>query len=546
MLVQELQLRLISRLKRWYETVQLQLRLRRWTTPSPLGGDGPAGEIPTGDSRLVECVPNFSEGRDKSNIDAIVNAAKSVDGVRVLDVEMDADHNRSVLSFVASPEAALEACFLVARKSAELIDLNHHKGEHPRMGAVDVIPFIPVDGSTIEDCVQLAKKLGEKIGRDLKIPVYLYDRAAVRPERKDLASVRKGQFEGLREEIGKNPDRTPDFGPNKIHPTAGAVAVGAREQIINFNVNLLTQDMELGKAIAKKIRASSGGFPCVRAKEIHLEKKKQVQISTVLTDYRTTSIYTVFEAVRAEAMACGVEVVETEIVGLVPQASLVGYAVEGLKLKSFNPEAQILENRLAAQESDWQSAARRMIAALAETTATPGGGSGAAIAGAMGCALGRMALGISLQSKKTEEYKKPALQAALNELQDLGQQIEACMSEDAAAFDAFMEVLKLPKENPDRPLKIQQALKHAAEVPLKTAQLSLKAFRRLNQSESLAMGTVGSDMKCAMHLAHGAIRCAIENVKINLDSIKDPQYTENLRREIGTILNSLPLGPITS
>ncbi|MDE2314641.1 MAG: glutamate formimidoyltransferase, partial [Elusimicrobia bacterium] len=211
---------------------------------------------------LVECVPNFSEGRDKAKVEAVVAAAKSVPGVTILDVETDADHNRCVLSFVAPPQAAAEACFAVARKSCELIDLNVHKGEHPRMGAVDVIPFIPVRGVSVEDCVKLAEALARRIGEELQIPAYLYDLAARMPERKDLASVRKGQFEGLRDLIGKDPSRAPDFGPNRIHPTAGAVAVGARRQIVNFNLNLDTADMAAGKDIAKRLRASGGGLPC--------------------------------------------------------------------------------------------------------------------------------------------------------------------------------------------------------------------------------------------------------------------------------------------
>ncbi|MEK7745912.1 MAG: glutamate formimidoyltransferase, partial [Elusimicrobiota bacterium] len=249
--------------------------------------------------RLVECVPNFSEGRDKAKVEAIAAAVRSAAGVRVLDVETDPDHNRCVLSFVAPVEAAVEAAFRGAKRAVELIDLNLHKGEHPRMGAVDVIPFIPVAGTTIADCSALAAELGARIGSELGVPVYLYDRAARRPERADLAKVRKGQFEGLREELGKNPDRDPDFGPRRIHPTAGAVAVGAREQIINFNLNLKGVSMEAAKGIAKKVRTSGGGLPSLRAKEIALAAPAEngpraaqglAQISTVLTDYRVTSL----------------------------------------------------------------------------------------------------------------------------------------------------------------------------------------------------------------------------------------------------------------
>ena len=258
-------------------------------------------------NKLVESVPNFSEGQDRKKIEEIVSAARAVSGSDDLDVESDADHNRTVLSFVAPPEAALQAAFEVARKSRELIDLTRHKGEHPRMGAVDVIPFIPIKGVAIGECAKLAVRLAEKIGRELEIPAYLYDQAARVPERRNLADVRKGQFEGLREVIGKDAAHVPDFGPNRIHPTAGAVAVGARSQIVNFNLNLDIRDMAAAKEIAKSVRASGGGLPCVRAKEIELSGRAQAQISTVLTDYRTTSIRRVYDEVARLASARGLK-----------------------------------------------------------------------------------------------------------------------------------------------------------------------------------------------------------------------------------------------
>ena len=297
--------------------------------------------------KLVECVPNFSEGRDKAKVQKVVDAAKSA-GVTILDVETDADHHRCVLSFVGAPDACVEACFRVAKTAMELIDLNTHKGEHPRMGAVDVIPFIPVAGVTIEDCVKLAEKLAARVGGELKIPTYLYDHAARRPERKDLAAVRKGQFEGLKDLIGKDETRTPDFGPNAIHPTAGAVAVGARQQIVNFNLNLDTHDMVAGKDIAKRLRASGGGLPAVRGKEIDLAARKQVQISTVLTDYKKTSMAKVLGTAMTLADEHKARIKTTEIVGLLPRQALVDFAIETLQLENFNPEVQILENRLEA------------------------------------------------------------------------------------------------------------------------------------------------------------------------------------------------------
>ncbi len=482
--------------------------------------------------KLVECVPNFSEGRDRKKVDQVVEAAKSA-GVTILDVEIDADHHRCVLSFVGAPDACVEACFRVAETSMKLIDLTVHKGEHPRMGAVDVIPFIPVAGVTIEDCAKLAEKLGERIGRELKIPTYLYDHAARRPERKDLANVRKGQFEGLRDLIGKDETRTPDFGPNAIHPTAGAVAVGARRQIVNFNLNLDTHDMNAGKDIAKRVRASGGGLPCVRGKEIDLAARKQVQISTVLTDYKTTSMATVLAKTMMLAEEHKAKIKSTEIVGLLPREALVDFAIQTLQLENFHPEVQILENRLEAVGAigggDWKSAGRTMAEALSNTDATPGGGSAAAVSGAMGCGLGQMALGITLKSKKLDEAKRPALAAAHKTLGEMREKFDRLAEDDAKAFDRFMDAMALPKDDPKRSALMQEALKHAAEVPLKTAQTAAGALATAKASAPNAHPGVVSDINCAMHLLKAAALCAAENVRINLDGIKDAAAAGDLK-----------------
>lgn len=481
---------------------------------------------------LVECVPNFSEGRDKAKVQSVVDAAKSA-GVTILDVETDADHNRCVLSFVGAPDACVEACFRVAKKAAELIDLNAHKGEHPRMGAVDVIPFIPVAGTTIGDCVKLAETLGERIGRELEIPVYLYDHAARRPERKDLAAVRKGQFEGLKELIGKDESRRPDFGPNRIHPTAGAVACGARRQIVNFNLNLDTPDMAAGKDIAKRVRASGGGLPAVRGKEIELAARKQVQISTVLTDYETSSMKRVLDEASRLAAEHGAKVKTTEIVGLLPRQALLDFALETLNLENFDPAVQILENRLEAVGAakappDWREAGRQVAAAMANTDATPGGGSAAAISAAMGCGLGQMAVGITLKSKKLDPAKRPELERAHAALGEMRARFDALAADDAAAFDRFMEAMSLPKDDASRPGKMQDALKHAAEVPLKTAQQAAGSLAIAKTAAPLAGSAVASDINCAMHLLRAAALCAAENVRINLGGIKDAAAAKDL------------------
>lgn len=486
--------------------------------------------------KLVECVPNFSEGRDKDKVRQVVDAARSA-GVTILDVETDGDHNRCVLSFVGVPEACVEACFRVAKRASELIDLNVHHGAHPRMGAVDVIPFIPVEGVSIDDCVRLAEMLGERIGRELGIPVYLYDHAARRPERRDLANVRKGQFEGLRDVIGREASRVPDFGPNRIHPTAGAVAVGARRQIVNFNLNLDTSDMAAGKDIARRVRASGGGLAAVRAKEIELVARKQVQISTVLTDYKTTSMRKVLDEAGRLAAGHGARVQTTEIVGLLPREALLDFALESLKPENFDPEVQVLENRLGAvgvlgAAPGWREAGGIVAGSLASTEATPGGGSAAAVVAAMGCGLGEMAVGITLKSKKLDETKRPLLDRALAGLGERRERFMALAADDAAAFDRFMAAMNLPKDDAARPVKMQEALIHAARVPLETARLAAESLSIAKEAAPLAGTAVASDINCAMHLLRAAAQCAGENVRINLGGIKDPVVAGDLRGEL--------------
>jgi len=487
-------------------------------------------------SRIVECVPNFSEGKDLNKINAIVAAAQSVSGVVVLDVEKDADHNRSVLSFVVPVENAVEACFRVIKKSSELIDLNFHKGEHPRMGATDVSPFIPVMGSTVAECIELAKQLGARVGAELNIPVYLYDMAAQRPERQNLANVRKGQFEGLRDIIGKDEAHVPDFGPNHIHPTAGAIAIGARQQIVNFNVNLATNDMVFGKALAKKIRTSGGGLPCLRAKEIFLETKNEVQISTVLTDYATTSIDRVIKEIEKEIAPKGIKITGTELIGLTTQDALVNYAVDSLHIEGFSPSAQILETRLSALLGTWQAGANKLVDALADSAPTPGGGSAGAVSAAMGCALGVMACEISAKSKKTDEHNKALLAERSSVLKNIKAELQACVAEDSRAYDLFTAARKLAKDDPARGAAMQKALLYAAEVPLKTAITAARAIKELAPAAPAIIGAVDSDFKSAHYLLEAGIKCAAENVRINLGSIQDKAAAQRMEKELNAVL----------
>ena len=301
--------------------------------------------------KLVECVPNFSEGRRPEVLDAIVGAMTAVDGVRLLDREMDADHNRAVVTIVGEPEAVLEGVFRGMAKAAELIDLTTHEGEHPRMGATDVVPFVPVKGVTMDDCVELARRLGERVGKELEIPVFLYESACTRPERQNLAKVRKGQFEGLCEEIGKNPEKEPDFGPNRIHATAGATAIGARPFLVAYNINLGTTDLSVAKAIAKAIRHSSGGLRHVKAMGFAIKDRNIVQVSINMVNFKGTPLFRVFEMVRSEAERYGVPVIGSEVVGLVPADALVDCAEFYLRLENFQRD-QVLENRLSEDGSD--------------------------------------------------------------------------------------------------------------------------------------------------------------------------------------------------
>ena len=291
---------------------------------------------------LVECVPNFSEGRRQDVIEAIVAAMSRVPGARVLDVQSDVDHNRSVVTIIGPPQAISEAAFQGIAQAAELIDMDHHRGEHPRMGATDVVPFVPLRRATMADCVQLARQLGERVGDELGIPVYLYEAAASRPERRNLADVRRGEYEELKKDIATDPERRPDFGPSALG-SAGATAVGARPSLVAFNVYLNTDQLAPAKAIARAVRHSSGGLRFVKALGLLVEG--QAQISMNLTDFRQTPMARVLELVRAEAARYGLGVTHSEIVGLVPAEALMEAAQFYLQLNGFSPD-QVLENRL--------------------------------------------------------------------------------------------------------------------------------------------------------------------------------------------------------
>jgi len=293
---------------------------------------------------VVECIPNFSEGRRPEVIEAIVAAVEAC-GVKLLSVSPDADHNRTVVTFVGGPEQVAHAAVRGTEVASRLIDLSQHRGNHPRMGAVDVIPFVPISGCEMKDCVAIARQVGQEIGDSLGVPVFLYEDAATRADRRNLADVRRGEFEGLRDRIGTDPDRTPDFGPNYIHPTAGCVAVGARMPLIAYNVNLGTADLDIAKKIAKAVRGSSGGLVGCKALGIPLAERNQIQVSMNMVNYKDTPLHRAFELVRIEAERYGVPVVGSEVVGLIPMDALVSVARHYLRLEAFKSD-QVLEKRL--------------------------------------------------------------------------------------------------------------------------------------------------------------------------------------------------------
>ena len=496
--------------------------------------------------RLIECVPNFSEGRDAAKIDALVAAMQSVSGVYVLDRESDADHNRCVITLAGEPEPVAEAALRGVGKALELIDLTKHSGAHPRLGATDVVPFIPVDGVSIEDCVALAKKVGAEIWSRYKIPVYFYESAAARPERVNLENVRKGQFEGIREEVLKNPGRAPDIGEARLHSTAGAVIVGARKFLIAYNINLNTPDVSVANKIAKAIRFSSGGLRYVKSMGVDLKARKVAQVSINMTDYEQTPLHRVFEMVRSEAARYGASIIGSEIVGLVPKRAIEMTADFYLKFENFSP-AQVFENRLTAAlagvplesgQGKLAALAQPFLEAVAEPTATPGGGSVSAFAAALAASLAQMVAGLSRKKKLQAAYVEQ-LSAAAAEMHAAAAELSAAIDKDAASYDAVLAAFKLPKDTPEdarhREEAIQKATRGAAEVPMSVARKAVDIYERLGQLEGISSASMLSDLRVARLMAAAGARGALANVAINLDSITDASFVASMRKQAGEI-----------
>jgi glutamate formiminotransferase len=496
---------------------------------------------------LIECVPNFSEGRDPAKVDAIVQAMK-VPGVYLLDREMDADHNRCVITLVGDREPLMEGVLRGIGKAAELIDLTKHQGAHPRLGATDVVPFIPIEGATLEDCVEMARHVGNEVWRRYQIPVFFYEAAATRPERQNLENVRRGQFEGVREEIATNPARRPDVGEPRIHPTAGAVIVGARKFLIAYNVFLNSSDVSIARKVAKTVRFSSGGMRFVKG--MGVEVRGLAQVSMNLTDFEQTPVARVFETVKREAARYGVMPLSSEIVGLIPKKALEDAAEWFLQIENFN-SSLILENRLAAvmQEQRAPAAASAMTAApagslrsgvepflerLAAPTASPGGGSASAAAGAAAASLCIMVAGMA-RGKKNYVQHEGALGEALDRLAQLNEELKAAIDADADSYTAVVQAYKQAKGSADGERAISDALKQATRVPLQVLERACEVEGWVERLRPITNPKAASDLNVAGLLAHAAAEGALSNVEVNLESIADEGFHGEIRKRLNEL-----------
>jgi glutamate formiminotransferase/formiminotetrahydrofolate cyclodeaminase len=487
--------------------------------------------------KLVECVPNFSEGRRPDVIGRIRQAIEIVDGVAMLDVSSDESHNRTVMTFVVPLETAVDAAFAGIRAARTEIDLNAHRGEHPRMGATDVVPFIPLEGATMEDCIVLARALGERVGRDLEIPVFLYERAASTPSRENLADVRRGEFEGIREEMKAGAAaRLPDFGPPRVHATAGAVAIGARPFLVAYNVYLgPASNIGVAKAVAKAVRGSSGGLRYVKG--LGLEVDGQAQVSMNLVDTDKTPLYRAYDAVKMEAEAQGVSPTWSEIVGLVPERALFETAARHIQLRDFKPE-MVLENKVRAAIQGGESLSG-FVASVASSSPTPGGGSVAAHVGALGAALAQMVAGLTAGRKRyvavDAEMRELGLRAA-----GLSQTLSGLVSRDAHSYGAVSAAYKLPADPEDAAARrkgaITDALLGASEVPLETARACMGVAQLAFVCATKGNTNAVSDAGVAALLAEAACRGAVYNVRINVAALDDKSRGAKLVTEATEIL----------
>lgn len=505
-------------------------------------------------NKIVECVPNFSEGRDEAKVDLIVRSIAGVPQVYVLHRHLDPDHNRSVVTFVGSPESVVEASLRAASTAVELIDLNHHTGEHPRMGAIDVLPFVPISGVTMEECVALAHRTGDRIARELNIPVYYYEQAALEPDRVDLADVRRRGFEQLRDEITTDPDRFPDAGDAVVHPTAGAVAISARSPLIAYNVILATDDISIARKIARAVRASDGGLRYVKALAFNLRSRNRVQVSMNLTNHHATPVFRVFELVRREAERYGVQVAGSEIVGLIPQAALHSTADFYLRLDNFSDDL-VLEQKM---HREFERAGWRWVEPIdeepdeidepdipesitldsfalevSEGMTTPGSGSVAAYTGSLAAALGSMVCNMTIAHK---QEIRTDIEGIIDQIEQLGADLRMAVEEDAECRISLEDAIALPRETEGeklaRTFAIEEATRNSIAVPLRVARNAFGVIELLSELSEVVNPAVLAELASGAQLALAALRGAAYNVLSLLLTLKDDEFNRTHREEL--------------
>jgi len=537
--------------------------------------------------KIVECVPNFSEGRDEKVINAIATSIQNVEGVKLLNVDPGADTNRTVVTFIGDPESVKEAAFQAIKKAAELIDMRKHSGEHARIGATDVCPFIPVAGVTMEDCVNIAKQVGQRVAEELHIPVYLYEEAATRPERKNLADIRKGEYEGLPEKL-KDPEWKPDFGEPEFNAKSGATVIGARKFLIAYNVNLNTKDRKLAHEIALNIRESGrskrdengkiirdadgkpikvpGSLKACKAVGWYIEEYGQAQVSMNLTDFEQTPVHIAFEEVVKEANKLGLRVTGSELVGLIPlqalldagkfyyqkqgksagqpEKELIQMAIKSMGLNDitpFDPLERIIEYQIEPPAGPLASkTVADFVDVLSTDVPAPGGGSVAALLGSLAAALGSMVSNLTVGNKSYQEFW-PELTSAAEKFQELKKSLIKAIDKDTDAFNALMNAFRLPKKTEEqiaeREKAIEEATKGAVSVPFSVAEESLQIIKQLNEKLNQVNKNAISDLGVGLLCAEAAVQGAALNVMINLKDITDDSYKQDVFGKIESILN---------
>ncbi len=480
-------------------------------------------------NRIVECIPNFSEGRNPTTIQALISAVTSVPDVWLLHYTMDTDHHRSVLTFAGSPDAVGEAALRAIRTATRLIDLKHHKGEHPRVGATDVVPLVPVEGVTMEECVQLARRIGQEAGSGLGLPVFLYEDAATHPHRIRLEAIRHGELEGLASRMESDPSWLPDFGPHRLHETAGAIVIGVRRPLIAFNVNLKTTDFVIAAAIAKTIRQSNGGRPCLKAIGVKLASRGMVQVAMNLTDYHVTPMHVAFAAVESEAAKYGVDVAGSELIGLVPQDALDGTGAASLRLERFD-SSQILDRSIRAAMSASVRSTTSLFdfrEAVASMKPVPAGASVAAYVGALGASLGLMGARLAHRME------------AQPMLLEMSERLHALVLADVEAYESVARARKLSKERPERADEVQAAMQRATETPMEIAELACEAGLLISTCRPSVKPAVRPDLTVGIIMAIAATEAGLHTVNENLRLLKNHEVKEGFTSRVRKTSQSL-------